>query len=72
MLRVARGGVRAGMGLACVQMLFAAMGAIRPVQNAILQECVDLGTILNALRVINLDHRQHCLGLLPPQQTDGH
>ena len=65
-VRVVSDGVRGGMGLACVQMLFAATGAVKPVTNAVLQECVDLGTIINALRVINLDPNKHCFGLVAP------
>ncbi len=40
-----------GMALSMVGMLFAAAGALPPVAGAIAQEAIDLGAILNALRM---------------------
>jgi len=39
------------MALSMVGMLFAAAGALPPVAGAIAQEAIDLGAILNALRM---------------------
>ena len=49
---VARDGVRIGMSVSMMQMCLAAVGIVPPFVNAILQEFVDLGAILNALRVL--------------------
>lgn len=51
-LRVARQGIVAGMGLSAVAMGFAAFGFLTPVAGALLQEAIDVGVILNALRVL--------------------
>jgi len=51
-LRIARQSVLAGMGLSMVAMGFAALGHIPPVAGALLQEGIDLGVILNALRAL--------------------
>jgi cation transport ATPase len=51
-LRIVHGGVRVGMSVAGVQMLLGCAGLVPPVVNACLQELVDLGTILNAARVV--------------------
>ncbi len=51
-LRIARQSVLAGMGLSMVAMGFAAFGYIAPVAGALLQEVIDLGVILNALRAL--------------------
>ena len=64
---VVTAGAHGGMGLAGVQMVLAALGAVPPVVNAVAQEVVDLGTIINALRMLQVDADAHCLGLLPPQ-----
>jgi heavy metal translocating P-type ATPase len=42
--------VYAGMGLSVAGMIAAALGAITPVQGAVLQELIDIAVILNALR----------------------
>jgi heavy metal translocating P-type ATPase len=42
--------VYAGMGLSVAGMIAAALGAITPVQGAVLQEMIDIAVILNALR----------------------
>ncbi len=42
--------VYAGIGLSVAGMIAAALGAISPVQGAILQELIDVAVILNALR----------------------
>jgi cation transport ATPase len=46
-------GVLAGMGLSLVAMGFAAAGFIPPVAGAFLQEGIDVGVILNALRALS-------------------
>jgi heavy metal translocating P-type ATPase len=51
-LRIARQGIIAGMGLSAIAMGFAAFGYIAPVAGALLQEVIDVGVILNALRVL--------------------
>ncbi len=51
-LRIARESILAGMGLSIVAMGFAAFGFIAPVAGALLQEAIDLGVILNALRAL--------------------
>ncbi|MGB2850998.1 MAG: heavy metal translocating P-type ATPase [Solirubrobacterales bacterium] len=51
-LRVARQGIVAGMGLSGIAMGFAAFGFLTPVAGALLQEVIDVGVILNALRVL--------------------
>lgn len=50
-LTVAQQGIFIGIGLSITLMLFAALGYIPPVLGAILQEIIDVITILNALRV---------------------
>jgi len=49
-LTIARQSVLIGMGLSLIAMGFAAAGALPPVAGALLQEGIDLGVILNALR----------------------
>jgi heavy metal translocating P-type ATPase len=49
-LHVARQGIWVGMGLSGIAMIFAAFGFIQPAVGAILQECIDVIVILNALR----------------------
>jgi len=49
-LGIARQSVLAGIGLSLVAMAFAAAGYIAPVAGALLQEVIDVGVILNALR----------------------
>jgi heavy metal translocating P-type ATPase len=49
-MRVARQGIWIGLALSGIAMLFAAAGAIPPVEGALLQEVIDVGVILNALR----------------------
>ena len=51
-LRIARQSILAGMGLSIIAMGFAAFGFIAPVAGALLQEAIDLGVILNALRAL--------------------
>lgn len=46
----------AGIGLSFVAMIFAAAGHLPPVQGALLQEVIDVGVVLNALRALG-DHR---------------
>ena len=49
-MRIARQSIWAGLGISIVGMAFAAGGKIPPILGAALQEFVDLGVILNALR----------------------
>jgi heavy metal translocating P-type ATPase len=49
-MRIARQSIWAGLGLSVVGMMFAATGHIPPIAGAAIQEVVDLGVILNALR----------------------
>jgi heavy metal translocating P-type ATPase len=44
--------VIAGMGLSIVAMIAAALGALAPVQGALLQEVIDVAVIFNALRAL--------------------
>jgi heavy metal translocating P-type ATPase len=48
--RIALQSVYAGIGLSAAGMIAAALGAISPVQGALLQELIDVAVILNALR----------------------
>ncbi len=49
-MRIARQSIWVGLGLSAVAMAFAAAGAIPPTIGALLQEVIDVATILNALR----------------------
>ena len=49
---VARGGAAVGMSVSLVQMALAHAGVLTAFQNACLQEGVDLGVTLNALRLV--------------------
>jgi heavy metal translocating P-type ATPase len=49
-LAIARQSVLIGIGASLVAMAFAAMGFLAPVAGAMLQEGIDVGVILNALR----------------------
>jgi len=49
---IAKQGIWIGIGLSIVLMIFAAFGLIPPLSGAILQECVDILVIFNALRVL--------------------
>lgn len=51
-LGIAHQSVLAGIGLSLVAMAFAAAGFITPVAGALLQEVIDVGVILNALRAL--------------------
>lgn len=48
--RIAVGSIQAGMALSGVAMAFAAFGYLTPVAGALVQEAIDVATILNALR----------------------
>jgi heavy metal translocating P-type ATPase len=50
-LTVAQQGIFIGIGLSITLMIFASLGYISPVLGALLQEVIDVITILNALRV---------------------
>ncbi len=49
-MRIAHQSIRVGLGLSGVALVFAAAGFIVPVAGALLQEAIDVGVILNALR----------------------
>ena len=49
-MRIARQSVYAGIALSGIAMVVAALGYIEPVAGALLQEAIDVGVILNALR----------------------
>jgi heavy metal translocating P-type ATPase len=49
-MRIARQSIWFGLGVSAIGMLFAAAGSIVPLAGAAIQEVVDLGVILNALR----------------------
>jgi heavy metal translocating P-type ATPase len=49
---IARQSVLGGMGLAFVFMFFAAFGLINPLGGALVQELIDVASILNALRAL--------------------
>ena len=48
-LRIARRGVVCGMTMSTLQMVCAATGLVPPVVNAVLQELVDLSTVIHAM-----------------------
>lgn len=50
--KIAFESVALGMGLSALAMLFAAAGALPPVQGALLQEVIDVAAIVNALRAL--------------------
>lgn len=52
-LSIARQSVLAGIGLSLVAMGFAAFGYLPPVSGALLQEVIDVGVIVNALRALS-------------------
>jgi len=49
---IARQSVILGIGASLVAMCFAAFGLLAPVAGAFLQEAIDVGVILNALRAL--------------------
>ena len=51
-VHVARTGVTGGMSASVAQMALAASGVISPTTSAVLQECVDLVTVVNAARAL--------------------
>jgi heavy metal translocating P-type ATPase len=52
-LHIARQSVLAGIGLSLVAMGVAAAGYLPPVEGALLQEVIDVGVIVNALRALH-------------------
>ncbi|MGH2597076.1 MAG: heavy metal translocating P-type ATPase [Actinomycetota bacterium] len=56
--RIAEQSVFIGMGLAFGGMIMGAFGLLVPVAGAILQECIDVFAILNALRALRGDAQQ--------------
>jgi cation transport ATPase len=51
-MAIARQSVVAGMALSIAAMIVAAFGYLPPVAGALLQEAIDVGVILNALRAL--------------------
>lgn len=51
-VKVAKQGIFTGMAASIVLMVIAALGHITPVYGAVIQEILDVGVILNALRII--------------------
>jgi P-type E1-E2 ATPase len=51
-LYIARQSVLAGIALSLLAMAVAAAGYLPPVQGALLQEAIDVGVIVNALRAL--------------------
>jgi P-type E1-E2 ATPase len=49
-MRIARQSLRIGLGLSGIAMIFATLGHVAPAAGALLQEAIDVGVILNALR----------------------
>lgn len=49
-LRIARESIHTGLALSIVAMGFAAFGHITPIAGALIQEAIDVGVIVNALR----------------------
>jgi cation transport ATPase len=49
-MRIARQSIWAGLSISAIGMVFAVAGKIVPIAGAGIQELVDLGVILNALR----------------------
>ncbi len=49
-LRIARESIRIGLALSITAMGFAAFGHITPIAGALIQEAIDIGVIVNALR----------------------
>ncbi len=63
-LSIAKQSVVWGIGLSLVAMGFAAAGFIPPVGGALLQEVIDVGVILNALRALGEgSHQAHASGV---------
>lgn len=52
--RIAKQSVFAGIGLSAIGMVAAAFGYLRPIEGAVLQEVIDVATILNALRALDI------------------
>ncbi len=55
--RIAIESVVVGIGLSVFAMVAAALGFLRPVEGAILQEAIDVAVILNALRALRINPR---------------
>ena len=50
--RIALQSANVGIGLSLAAMVVAAIGWLPPVQGALLQEIIDVGVVLNALRAL--------------------
>jgi len=62
--RIAIESIIAGMGLSVIAMIAAMLGLLAPVPAALIQEVIDVGVILNALRALSPAHR-HPARMLP-------
>jgi heavy metal translocating P-type ATPase len=62
--RIARQSLLIGVGLSVTAMLIAAAGYLPPLAGAILQEGIDVGVILNALRALGAGRGQGSPGLM--------
>ena len=51
---IAKQSVFVGIALSAVGMLAASLGYLRPIEGAVLQEMIDVATILNALRALDI------------------
>ena len=49
-MRIARQSIQAGLGLSGLAMVLASLGFIAPTMGAVLQEIIDIGVIINAVR----------------------
>jgi heavy metal translocating P-type ATPase len=65
--RIARQSIMVGMGLSVAAMLVAAAGYLPPLAGALLQEAIDVGVILNALRALGGAGWQHAKALDAPR-----
>lgn len=70
--RIALQSVMAGMGLSLAAMIVAAFGYLPPLAGALLQEGIDVATILNALRVLRLERRRAGEGISAEQAQHLH
>lgn len=57
-VKIATESVIIGIGISIAGMLTAALGFITPIRGALLQECIDVATILNALRAAFNPHKR--------------
>ncbi|WP_248323791.1 MULTISPECIES: heavy metal translocating P-type ATPase [unclassified Caballeronia] len=68
--RIAVQCVMTGMGLSIAAMIVAALGLLRPLEGAVLQELIDVAVIGNALRALRTTSRARGMKALPPGESD--